>query len=237
MLLLSAGIAPQWPALAAPLFWVSATVMLAMAAKLTARLFRDTQALDAANGSWLLGMVSPILAPLAGVPLGYNGMAQVCLSVGVAMWVLLFPIILARMVIGSTLPPGLRPTWFILIVPPLIIFVGYTSLMGGQLDFFGRTLGTMGLFLTAALMWASRDIRRWPFTVAWWAFTFPFDGVAAALLTFQAAEPSPGMRLAAMAAVGLTTAIVGFVTLKTLAGLTRGTLLAPPPVPPVPAAD
>jgi len=231
VLLIAAGWAIRWPALANLLFWISTTAMLALAALLMARLVRDTHALDAANGSWLLGMVSPILAPLAGGPLGHTEMSYLCLSVGLGMWLVLFPIILARTIFGSPVPPSARPTWFILLVPPMIIFVGYLQLTGNGLDMFARTLFFLGLLLFAALCWASRDVVRWPFSVAWWAFTFPLDAVAAGAVVYHQAAPTEATQSVAIAAVALATVTITAVSARTLHALFSGTLLINPPVP------
>lgn len=237
VLLLSAGWAEQWPAVASVMFWVSITAMLILAVVALARLFREPHPLEAATGGWLLAMVSPILVPLAAVPLGFPEMAMLCLGLGLAMWAVLMPVIVARFVIGQPLPPGLRPGWFILLVPPMVIFIGYLK-VGGPLDLFAHALFAMGLLLAAGLMVAARDVAAWPFTVAWWAFTFPFDGVAAAALTYHQAMPTPVSLALAVAAVALATAIVAFVAVKTLHALATGRLLAPAPVPATtPASD
>jgi len=225
ILLISAGWADRWPSFAAIMFWLSVTTMLVLAVLLAGRLFRDPHPYDAANGSWLLGMVSPILAPLAGMQLGYAGTAYFCLSLGFAMWLVLFPVILARMIFGPTVPAGLRPSWFILLVPPMVIFLGYMEVTGSSLDFLSKSLFYLGLFLTVALIWAARDVAQWPFTVAWWAFTFPLDAVAAAAVRYHQLAPSAITEALAIGAIGLATITVGVVSVRTLLALSKGRLL------------
>ena len=229
VLLISAHATNYWSVAASAGFWVSTVSLVALTVLMLVRFLRKDTAYQAVNGSWLIGMVSPILVPLAGIPLGYGEISHFCFSVGFALWLVIFPITLARLMFGPATPLGIRPTWFIIIVPPMIIFIGYISIKGGTLDFFARSFFYLGLFLLIALIVASRDIRNWPFSIAWWAFTFPLDGAAAAALTYHEHSTSDTSYTIAIILLTLASLVVAFVSLRTLTSLFAGTLFLSPP--------
>jgi tellurite resistance protein len=76
-------------------------------------------------------------------------------------------------VLHAPLALRLTPTLFILLAPPSVGFVAYTSLSGG-LDAFGRVLYYTALFL--GMLFASNALRffRVPFFVSAWAYSFPW---------------------------------------------------------------
>lgn len=228
-LLVSAGMIPYSTALADALWWPSTALMFALSLLLVARLLAESHPVDSANGSWLICTVSPIIVPLAGLPLGHHEISHFMLSIGLFMWVVMFAIVLNRTIFGSEMELGLRPTWFIFIVPPAITFLSYLEITGGTLDFFARSLFYLTMFLTAVLLYVARGFLRWPFTVAWWAFTFPLVAMAFAAVTYHAADPRPATAALALAAIALTTAIVALVAYRTARNLLTGRGFGGPP--------
>ncbi|UCH75566.1 MAG: SLAC1 anion channel family protein [Rhodospirillales bacterium] len=228
-LLVSAGMFPYSAALADALWWPSTALMFALSLLMVARLLAESHPVDSANGSWLICTVSPIIVPLAGLPLGHHELSHFMLSIGLFMWVVMFAIVLNRTIFGSEMELGLRPTWFIFIVPPAITFLSYLEITGGQLDFFARSLFYLTMFLTAVLLYVARGFLSWPFTVAWWAFTFPLVAMASAAVTYHAAQPRPVTAVLALAAVALTTAIVALVAWRTARNLLTGKGFGGPP--------
>jgi tellurite resistance protein len=86
-----------------------------------------------------------------------------------------------RTIAGAAIPEVQRPTWFIFLVPPSLIYANGHALwaaggMGPMLD----ALFFCALLLAVALLLASWTFLAWPFSPAWWAFTFPLDAFATA---------------------------------------------------------
>lgn len=221
-LLLSAGLQPYSVVLAEAIWWPGTAFLFLLSLLLVARLLTENHPVDNANGSWLICTVSPIIVPIAGLPLGHHEVSHFMLSIGLFMWIVMFAIVLNRTIFGSEMAHGLRPTWFIFIVPPSITFLSYLDITGGQLDFFSRSLFYVTMFLTAVLLYVARDFLKWPFSAAWWAFTFPLVAMASAAVTYYAAAPGIVARAIALAAVALTTFIVALVAWRTLRGLMSG---------------
>ena len=66
-----------------------------------------------------------------------------------------------------------------------------------------------------------------PFSMAWWALSFPLTAFAA--LTLKLAPTGQPFALLAMPVLALATLVIGALCLWTIRGLQRGTLLVPEP--------
>src|SRR5213075_1917503 len=92
-------------------------------------------------------------------------------------------------IVGAALPDRLRPSWFILLVPPSLIYANGVALYPGAA--FLEVLFFFGLVLAVALLIVSRGLLRWPFGPAWWAFTFPLDALAYAAARYAQDHAAP----------------------------------------------
>jgi tellurite resistance protein len=101
-------------------------------------------------------------------------------------------------------------------VPPALIYLNGGALAGGPAGMPLEALFLCGLPLAAALLIASRGLRRWPFGPPWWAFTFPLDAMAAAAVRFAQEHPEAGWRALAAALLVLAGIFVTWVLSKTL---------------------
>ena len=125
----------------------------------------------------------------------------------------------------------MRPTQFIFLVPPSLIYAHGTALSGEPEGVFLHGSFFSGLALALVLLIGARRFLRWPFGAPWWAFTFPLDALATAAAQFAQAHPSGLWRAIAAATLALATLFVVVVLFKTLLALFRGALLAAPDTP------
>ena len=70
-------------------------------------------------------------------------------------------LLLYRAAFGPPLPEPLRPSWFILLVPPSLIYANGVALYPGA--FFLENLYFFALVLGVALLVYARGFARWPF--------------------------------------------------------------------------
>ena len=127
-----------------------------------------------------------------------------------------------RMKVGPALPEALRPSGFILLVPPSLIYVNGDALWPGLPGL--PVLYFLALLLAAALVVHARGFWRWPFGAPWWAFTFPLDALAAAAVHFAKDHPDQPWPALAGGLLLLATATVVLVLARTLVSLARGSL-------------
>ena len=224
MTLAAACIEPYSAQLAQLLWWCGAPLLLILQLWTLARLARGRARLAHINGGWLIVLVGGIVMPFAGLPLGHEVLStgMYCASAVAAPFVM--TAIVYRAWAGPVLPEALRPSWFILLVPPSLIYVNGLALWPAWRGLPLEFLYYLALLLAAALFVVARRFWRWPFGAPWWAFTFPLDAVAAAALRYAGTHGGP-WRAVAGAALLLANLAVALVLARTLTALARGRLL------------
>ena len=144
-------------------------------------------------------VVGNVVPPLAGVTVGVSG-----------LW-----------------PERLLPTTFITIAPPAVIGLGALQL--GAPTVLAWVAWGIGLFFLA---WSASVFKRavsQPFTVPFWALSFPLAAFSA--LTLRLAEGASGaFQALAMLLLALSSLVIAALALATVKGLRDGSLLAPEPM-------
>jgi tellurite resistance protein len=171
----------------------------------------------------IIPVVGNVLAPLAGVPLGQQEWAAVQFGVGAFLWPVVLTLILARIGVHGLWPDRLLPTGFITVAPPAVI--GLALLRFEAAPVWSQGCWGIALFF---LLWAAQVLRPMlaqPFSMAWWALSFPLAAFAA--LTLRLAPTGQPFTFLAMPVLALTTLVIGALCLWTVRGLQRGTLLVP----------
>jgi tellurite resistance protein len=225
--LVAAGLAPHAAPLAAVLWWTAYALHLAFMAGGVARWLGGMR-LAELNTGWVILMVGGIVVPLGGLPLAFERAAGLLFAASVALAPLIMGLVLWRAARAPALPAAARPTWFVLLAPPMLLYVNGPLVWAPSAWIDAAYCA--GMLLAGWLLWQARGARRWPFSPAWWSFTFPLDAVAAASLRYADAHPAPLWRGLAWAALALATAAVLLVAARTLGALRAGTLF-PPPMP------
>lgn len=227
VLLLATGLHPHAPAAAEAMWMAGAMVQLAITVRVFARWIIHRQEIAHANPAWFIPIVGNIIVPILGVRIGQTDVSWFFFSVGIALWLPMLAIVLNRVIFHDDLPPRLVPTLFILVPPPAIGYLAYTGLVGGG-DAFSTILINLALFITLILLVMAPRFARLPFAVSWWAFTFPLD--AAALAMLEHGHRHPGNWLFAYTGpimLGLASAVVLVVLMRTAIGTVNGTLFVP----------
>jgi tellurite resistance protein len=214
MSLVAGGVAPYLPLLGTGLWWASFFLLLAFQVFALYRWLRGGIELAQVNAGWLIIMVGGIVLPGPGIALGHVEAARFAFGVSAAAAPILMALLFFRAVLGPPLPEALRPTWFVLLVPPSLIYANGVALYEGA--FFLENLYFFGLALAAALLLYSRGLLRWPFGAPWWAFTFPLDALAYAAARYAQDHPAPLWQALAGATLALATFFVLLVLWRTI---------------------
>jgi tellurite resistance protein len=215
MTLVAGGLAPYTPALAADLWWLGSVMLVAFQACGIARWLAGGIALEKLNAGWLILVVGGIVVPGPGIALGLAAPAKFFFGFSACAATVLLPLLLARAALAAPLPEPLRPTWFILLVPPSLIYANGVALFPELVVL--ENLYFCALVLGLALLLFARQFWRWPFGPAWWAFTFPLDALAYAATRFAQDHPGGPWRAIAAISLLLATLVVAAVLLRALA--------------------
>jgi tellurite resistance protein len=219
MSLVAGGLAPYLPGVGNALWWISLVMLLVFQVWALYRWLSGGIELAQVNAGWLIIMVGGIVLPGPGIALGNIEASRFVFGVSAAAATVLTALLFFRAVLGPPLAEPLRPTWFILLVPPSLIYANGVALY--ESVFFLENLFYFSLVLAAALLVYARKFWRWPFGAPWWAFTFPLDALAYAAARYAQDHPAPLWKAVAGATLLLATLFVVVVLLRTLISLRR----------------
>jgi tellurite resistance protein len=214
MSLVAGGIGPYAPAFAVAIWWLGFALLTAFQVWALVRLLSGGLSIGDINPGWLIILVGGIVLPGPGLSLGLAEASRFSFGVSATVAPILMALLFYRAIAGPALPDALRPTWFILLVPPSLIYANGLALFPEIV--FLESLFYFSLALAAALLVISRGFRRWPFGPPWWAFTFPLDALAFAAARHAQDHPTPLWRGVCAATLLLATLCVLLVLWRTL---------------------
>ena len=214
MALVAGGVAPYLPALGNALWRTAFALLLAYQVWALLRWLSGGMELAQVNAGWLIIMVGGIVFPGPGIALGNAEAARFIFGISAVASPIMMALLFYRAVLGVPLPEALRPTWFILLVPPSLVYANGVALYPGSAIL--ENLFFFSLVLAVALLVYSRRLLSWPFGPPWWAFTFPLDALAYAAARYAQDHPSPLWRGVAAATLALATLFVALVLWRTL---------------------
>jgi len=214
MFLVAGGVAPYSPQIGNILWWSGFVLLTGFQVWALSRWLSGSIELAQVNAGWLIVLVGGIVAPGPGLALGHEEASRFAFGVSAAAAPLVMALLFYRAVLGAPLPEPLRPSWFILLVPPALVYVNGLALFPGSV--FLENLFYASLVLAVSLLLVSRNFLRWPFGAPWWAFTFPLDALAYAAARYAQDHPTPLWRVVCAATLLLATAFVLLVLFRTL---------------------
>jgi tellurite resistance protein len=229
MTLVAAAIAPYVTTIADALWCSAAALLLLFQVWGIRRLLEGSIELASVNGGWMILFIGGIVVPGGGIALGHDEASRVLFGMSTAATPFVMGLVFYRAVLGPPLPEAARPTWFIFLVPPSLIYANGMAIFG---EFaFLENLFFFATLLAVALLVYARKGLRWPFSPAWWSFTFPLDAYAYAAARYAQSHPTALWKSVAGAALLAATLFVILALARTIAAAARGTLLAPAATP------
>ncbi|MGE4318542.1 MAG: SLAC1 anion channel family protein [Deferribacterales bacterium] len=182
--------------------------------------------ITAVNPAWFIPVVGNILVPVSGVNHAGAELGWFFFSIGIVLWIALFTTVVYRMIFHEQLLAKFLPTLFIMIAPPAVGFISYVKLTG-SLDPFSRILYYFALFITLMLFSMFRRLKKVPFYVSWWAYTFPLDAMTIATILIYKMTKYPLFHTLATFLLILTSAVVTVVFIRTVKEMAGGKVCVP----------
>jgi tellurite resistance protein len=230
MLLLATAGQHTAPSLAEGLWWVGASGQLVLTLYvLSAWINRPTFAMDHVTPAWFIPVVGLVVVPLAGVSFADQEISWFFFAVGVTFWIPLLAVVLSRLFVHDRpVPPRLLPTLAVLIAPPAVASVAYLRLEPGAGESpVPRVLYYAALFFGLLFVAQVNRLRKLPFFLSWWAYSFPLAALSVATTVIGDVVGGWFFTAASWTLLVAVTALVALLVLRTAAGMARGEICVP----------
>ena len=176
----------------------------------------------------LIPVVGNVVAPLAGLALGHGLWSMAQFGIGILLWPVVLTLLLVRRAAQGALPDRLLPTWFITIAPPSVVGLVWVQSQLGM----AWVAGAWGVALFFVLLAATvaRQAVAQPFSLTFWAISFPLAAFTSLTLKLAQLVGSPALQMVGTLMLALVSLVVFGLCLATVRGLREGSLLAPEPI-------
>lgn len=221
------GVAPYWPRTGAVLVDVFIALVVLLGGWYTGFWMRGGTDIDRLHPGYFRPTVAGgLVASACATDVGQVRLAQVMFGLGLICWAILGSMILGRLFFRPALPDALVPTMAIELAPAAVASVAYLSAHGGKIDLFAAILAGYGLLMVIAQLPLLPKYFRLKFSLGTWAFTFSWAAVASTALFWIHTGHFTGSDLLSYLVLAAITILLGSVSVKTVAALGRGTLIA-----------
>lgn len=208
-MLLATYVKPVSPT-AALILWAASLVIQLGLVGLFVRRFVVPLRREAIVPSWFLVFVGFVVATVTSPAFGMEALGRVLLPAGVIGYLVMLPLVVARLVKGGPLPAPALPTLAILAAPPSLCLVGYLAVTPNK-SAAVVYVGLAVIFLSVgAVALALPRILGTPFAPTYAALTFPAVISATAVKqshAFLTAAQGPSFLAAAVPAFELLAAV------------------------------
>ena len=210
------------------LWWIGAAAMFMVTIGIVRTWIRDAQIEPQhVHPAWFIPVVGNIVVPLAGVTYAPAAISWYFYGVGLVYWLGLLPMVLRRLFVEGTMPARLMPTLAILVAPPAVAAISWVKLGGSWDDPLARTLLAAALFQLVVLVTLTPDLRKVPFALPSWAYTFPLAAAAVAFIAAYDSGEGTFYAWAGSIVLAIATTLVLVFGVLTARGFASGTLLQP----------
>ncbi|WP_263731360.1 dicarboxylate transporter/tellurite-resistance protein TehA [Cellulomonas sp. SG140] len=228
-ILVSAGLHPYVPAVAAVLLWLGIAGQVAFAAIRVAPLWTGTQPLEATTPGFYLPLVAANFISAIGLGVaGHDQLGYLFLGAGLVSWLTLEPIITHRLRTGTEVAPRARGVVGVQLAPAFVACYAYLSVNGGRFDTVALLLFGYGLLQLALMLRLWRWVLGAGFAPGLWAFSFGLAAMANSGLRLVHSHPEPAVLVVAVASVGLATTLLLALVVGTTVLAVRGRLVPGP---------
>src|SRR6056297_3335821 len=224
LVLMSIVMLTSYPGLARAMWLVAVPMQLALTLAvvngwISARSFQHGHL----SPAWFIPAVGNVIVAIAGVPLGYVEVSWFFAAAGLMFWVVLLTLVMNRLIFHDPLPERLQPTLVILVAPPAVGYLAWVALVG-EVDAFARVLLNLAyLFVLIVAVQAPR-LAALPFSLSFWALSFPVAAATVASFSHAALEGSGGHAVIGFGLLAVLVAVIAGLLWRTGQALLRGEL-------------
>lgn len=221
-MVVSKSVGLVWPSVAVVLWLLAVAIHLAFLAVFAwhrVRAFRLHHMVPA----WFVPPVGLIVADVSFPGSAWlMPLAQVLLYFGLAMYAVMLPMMLYRLIFADRVPDTAKPTIAILAAPASLSLAGYLTVVPQPHPLIVALLASIAVLMTLLIYVAFFALLRLPFSPGYAAFTFPMVIGVTAQVKLGAWLAAHGMTAHDVAPVhllsdvelGIATAVVGYVSLR-----------------------
>ena len=116
--------------------------------------------------------------------LGYVELSWYFFAIGLLFWLVLLTLVFNRLMFHDPMPGKLKPTIAILVAPPALAFTNWTLFHGDVVDAPARLFLNLAYFFLALVLVQLPSLLRLPFSLSFWAWSFPLAAVTGASFRF-----------------------------------------------------
>ncbi len=154
--------------------WILGTVLhsLLVLHTLGQWLFFQKISIEDFNPACFIPIVGAAAVPIFGANHGFMEISWIFFGISSILWIILLAFIMYRLMFVRPLPAPMMPTMFILLAPPSILCSDSLLLAGAEMLELSMVLYSVALVF-ALLLLSHIKLFRVPFSMSYWAFTFP----------------------------------------------------------------
>lgn len=226
LLALAVAFLPVSDGISAVLWWVGAVLQAAITVVVMRTWITDARVQSVhVHPAWFIPVVGNLVAPIAGVAHAPTEVTWYFFGIGTVYWFGLLPVVLNRLFVEGVMPPRLAPTLAILVAPPAVAVLAWVRMGGSWDDPVAAVLLGVVVFQLALLAAQANALRKVPFAVSAWAYTFPLAAAASALLGAYTSGATVSAAWGGAAVLAAATVLVVGLGWRTGLAVVRGELL------------
>jgi tellurite resistance protein len=111
--------------------------------------------------------------------------------------------------------------------PPGVAFLGWLQLNGDELDAMARILHGLTMVFLGLVLTQAPGLLKLPFSISWWALSFPVAALTTSTLKFAELSGSTGFLIAGGIFLAVLCVIVAFLVLRTGIAVVRQEICLP----------
>ncbi|WP_250038348.1 hypothetical protein [Paractinoplanes maris] len=230
-MMLGLALAVPAPAAGRTIFVIFAVLVALYGGWLSGQWIIEDMPLDRWHPGYFLPTVAgPLLAAGGSASLGYDGFARLMFGYGLVCWIILGSIILIRLFTQPALPRPLLPTLAIELAPPVVAGSAWFEINGNRPDTAAYLMAGYAILMLLVQLRLIPLYAKVSFAAGIWAFAFSYIAAFTVAVHWLAAAQVDGRRPVAYCLLVVVTLGMTALSIRTVAGLARGSFLPRTPV-------